>query len=290
LSHENSVEVSPEYKPAEEQVEVKPFYEEKIDTVSEPVIEPEPVPDIKTENPVSPVKQEDIESKITTKSGTKLKDLLKKKIVERILPPPEKPLPVKEPVLTREEVESKKEKYKSLIQDVKPSSKKKEESELAKLKRELEEEKKQLEDKKKRDEEERKRKFEELQKEKAQRKAYLNLDATDYTSDLKDKKLLAEREKIKEELEEDRKRLKEKRAREEELKERIIVKEEPLNCWEFTLCGKQALCPAYPKRGRRCAHTVGNIDEKKPRGPLASTKNCATCLFFNSEHYEKEKD
>ena len=300
LNKELSAESSTEYIPAvtEEQPEEKPFYKEEMDIVSESFykeemdivsesfIEPETVSmtDIKTEEPVSPVKQ--IESKITTKSGTKLKDLLKKKLMDAIITPaPEKPLPV--PVFSKEELEHKKEKYKSLIQDVKPSSKKKEESALAKLKRELEEEKKHLEEKKKREEQERKRKFDELEKEKAQRKAYLNLDATDYTPDLKDRKLLAEREKLKEELEEDRRRLKEKKAREEELKEKIEIKEEPLNCWEVMLCGKQALCPAYPKKGRRCAHTVGNIEGKKPRGPLSATKNCKKCPFFNSEYYER---
>ncbi|MEQ8225275.1 MAG: hypothetical protein ABRQ37_23355, partial [Candidatus Eremiobacterota bacterium] len=198
---------------------------------------------------------------------------------------PKKTVP--EPVLSKEEIESKKEKYKFLVQDVKQAPKKKEADSMAKLKRELEEEKKQLEEKKKREEQERKRKFEELEQEKARRKAYLNLDVTDYTPDLKDKKLLAEREKLREELEADRQRLKEKKAREEELKDKVEFKEEPLNCWEVMLCGKQALCPAYPKKGRRCAHTVGNIDGKKPRGPLAATKKCATCPFFKSEHYER---
>ncbi|MEQ8192013.1 MAG: hypothetical protein ABRQ39_28870, partial [Candidatus Eremiobacterota bacterium] len=284
MFNKEEAEIPAEYKPVVTETEHDTFYEKEI--VAETVMEPEAVPVAEITKKESREPEKRIETKLPSGSGTKLKELLKKKLLDTIAPPaPKKPLP--EPVLTGEELQQKKEKYKSLIQDVKPSSKKKEESALAKLKRELEEEKKQLEEKKKREEHERRRKFEELEQEKAQRKAYLNLDVTDFTPDLKDRQLVAEREKLKEELEADRRRLKEKKAREEELKEKIEFKDEPLNCWEVMLCGKQALCPAYPKKGRRCAHTVGNIDGKKPRGPLAATKKCSTCPFFKSEYYEK---
>jgi len=281
-----SAEEKPEYVSAEEKSEYGSVCQKEIERVVRPVIASEPlsVISVKKEELPEPVRQ--IENKISVKSGTKLKELLKNKLMDTIVPQaPKKTVP--EPVLSKEEIESKKEKYKFLVQDVRQANKKKEADSMAKLKRELEEEKKQLEEKKKREEQERKKKFEELEKEKAQRKAYLNLDITDYTPDLKDKKLLAEREKLREELEADRQRLKEKKAREEDLKEKIEFKEEPLNCWEIMLCGKQALCPAYPKKGRRCAHTVGNIEGKKPRGPLAATKKCAICPFFKSEHYER---
>jgi hypothetical protein len=55
------------------------------------------------------------------------------------------------------------------------------------------------------------------------------------------------------------------------------------------LCGKQALCPAYPKKGRRCAHTVGIYDGKKPRGPLLLQKNALSARFLRASIMKDSK-
>jgi hypothetical protein len=73
----------------------------------------------------------------------------------------------------------------------------------------------------------------------------------------------------------------------EEQKETVQTK--PLNCWEFIKCGKERFCPAYPNRGRKCALVVGNLDGRTPRGPLACKKDCATCPFYKSEHFQGNK-
>jgi len=71
---------------------------------------------------------------------------------------------------------------------------------------------------------------------------------------------------------------------------------QPLNCWEFKHCGREAggvnaaqlgVCPAYPDHGRGCAAVAGTLCGGKVQGSLAQKLgNCMQCNFYQSENYE----
>jgi len=140
------------------------------------------------------------------------------------------------------------------------------------LKLQLEKERKELEEEKKREMEKRKKYIE------------------DRDFDEKQKVSLA-RDKLRMELEKEKERLEESKKKEEErrkelLRKRGLLKKEGLNCWEYMRCGQEKFCPACPNRGKKCAHVVGNIEGRTPRGPLALQKDCINCKFYNSVHYD----
>ena len=154
---------------------------------------------------------------------------------------------------------------------------KKEKDEIKQLKAALERERKLLEEKKKQELEKRKRQI------------------LDRESEEKMKISLA-RDKLKLELEKRKKnRLKENKKKEEERRKEILQKKglmrkEGVNCWEYMKCNQERFCPAYPNRGMKCAHVVGNLEGRKARGPLALQKDCSACKYYKSKHYEKSEE
>lgn len=176
---------------------------------------------------------------------------------------------------TKEE-QKRMEQYKALMAlgpSGKKSSKSKKEDSVTDLKKQLEEERKALEEKKKMEMEKRKELLEGGDRETKE-------------------KLLQAKDDLKSDLEREKKLLILKQQKEQERREKIIsaAPEENLNCWEFMKCGKERFCPAFPTKGKKCACVVGNLGGRTPRGPLAGSKNCAECRYFNSNHYSGPRE
>ena len=70
-----------------------------------------------------------------------------------------------------------------------------------------------------------------------------------------------------------------------------------VNCWEFMKCGREeggvnagdlGVCKAYPDHGKHCAYIAGTPCGGKVQGTIANKlRDCMSCGFFLSEHYDK---
>jgi hypothetical protein len=55
-----------------------------------------------------------------------------------------------------------------------------------------------------------------------------------------------------------------------------------MDCWEFTNCGREENCPAYPNHGRACFAVTGTLcrGEKQPSYDEKIAKCRELCGFF----------
>ncbi|MGB6063359.1 MAG: hypothetical protein WBG50_01035 [Desulfomonilaceae bacterium] len=54
------------------------------------------------------------------------------------------------------------------------------------------------------------------------------------------------------------------------------------NCWEFTKCGREKECPAYPKHGRNCFAVTGSMCRGQKQGTYDEkiAKCRELCAFY----------
>ncbi len=57
---------------------------------------------------------------------------------------------------------------------------------------------------------------------------------------------------------------------------------EQSNCWEYTKCGREKHCPAYPYHGRGCFAVTGTWcrGEKQPSYDKKITRCREVCAFY----------